>query len=101
MTTTAESGTERDGREVRIVVKVDGRRLRSARERQLLTLRALGAKSGVQFHTIQAIETGKQEPRPSTLRKLCDALGIAPTDVLAAEVGGAESDGTGTGKAAA
>ncbi len=69
------------------MVKADGRRLRAARERQLLTLRALAAKSNVQFHTIHAIETGKQEPRPSTLRKLCDALGIEPTEVLAAEVG--------------
>nr|MBA3414109.1 helix-turn-helix transcriptional regulator [Chloroflexia bacterium] len=72
------------------MVKADGGRLRAARERQLLTLRALAAKSGVQFHTIHAIETGKQEPRPSTLRKLCDALGIEPTEVLAAEIAAAE-----------
>lgn len=65
------------------MVKVDGRKLRAWRERRLLTLRGLGALSGVRFHTIHAIEAGKQDPRPTTLRKLVVALGIEPEDVLA------------------
>ena len=65
------------------MVRVDGHKLRAWRERRLLTLRALSAQSGVQFHTIHAIETGKQEPRISTVRKLVEALGIQPEDLLA------------------
>jgi len=48
----------------------------------LLTLRELAAKSGVQFHTIHAIETGKQEPRVSTVRKLIGALKIPVEELL-------------------
>jgi transcriptional regulator with XRE-family HTH domain len=67
------------------MVRVDGRKLRAWRERRLLTLRELGDLSGVWFHTIHAIETGKQEPRPGTVRKLIAALGITADDVLPVE----------------
>jgi transcriptional regulator with XRE-family HTH domain len=33
-------------------------------------------------HTVSEIETGKQEPRPSTLKKLADALGAAVGDLF-------------------
>ena len=64
------------------LVRVDGRKLREWRQRRLLTLRQLAAKSGVQFHTIHAIETGKQEPRVSTVRKLISALDIPAEELL-------------------
>jgi transcriptional regulator with XRE-family HTH domain len=64
------------------LVRVDGRKLREWRQRRLLTLRELAAKSGVQFHTIHAIETGKQEPRVSTVRKLISALDIPAEELL-------------------
>ena len=56
----------------------DGTKLREIRLRQALTLRELGVLSGVAYDTIHGIETGKQAPRPSTVRKLADALGVAP-----------------------
>ena len=64
------------------MVSVDGAKLREWRQRRLLTLRELAAKSGVQFHTIHAIETGKQEPRVSTVRKLISALDIPADELL-------------------
>jgi len=64
------------------LVSVDGAKLREWRQRRLLTLRELAAKSGVQFHTIHAIETGKQEPRVSTVRKLISALDIPADELL-------------------
>jgi transcriptional regulator with XRE-family HTH domain len=64
------------------LVSVDGAKLREWRQRRLLTLRELAAKSGVQFHTIHAIETGKQEPRVSTVRKLISALDIPAEELL-------------------
>ena len=68
------------------MAKIDGGKLRAWRERRLLTLRGLGELSGVWFHTIHAIEAGKQEPRATTLRKLINALGITPEDVLTSEI---------------
>ena len=56
----------------------DGARLRELRHRRALTLRELGALSGVSYDQIHGIETGKHQPRPSTVRKLADALGIDP-----------------------
>jgi transcriptional regulator with XRE-family HTH domain len=62
----------------------DGKRLRELRLRRALTLRELGVLSGVAYDTIHGIETGKQVPRPSTVRKLANALGVAP-DVFFAD----------------
>ena len=56
----------------------DGMKLRELRLRRALTLRELGALSGVAYDTIHGIETGKHQPRPSTVRKLADALSVAP-----------------------
>jgi transcriptional regulator with XRE-family HTH domain len=64
------------------LVSIDGRKLREWRQRRLLTLRELATKSGIQFHTIHAIETGKQEPRASTVRKLIRALDIPAEELL-------------------
>ena len=58
-----------------------GARLRELRLRRALTLRDLGTRAQVSFDNIHAIETGKHVPRPSTVRKLAAALGVAP-DVL-------------------
>jgi transcriptional regulator with XRE-family HTH domain len=62
----------------------DGKKLRELRLRRALTLRELGVLSGVAYDTIHGIETGKQAPRPSTVRKLADALGVTP-DVFFAD----------------
>ncbi len=58
----------------------DGGRLREVRLRNALSLRDLGKKAGVSYDAIHAIETGKQVPRPSTVRKLAHALGREPED---------------------
>jgi transcriptional regulator with XRE-family HTH domain len=34
--------------------------------------------SGVAFDAIHGIETGKHQPRPSTVRKLAGTIGVAP-----------------------
>ena len=41
--------------------------------------------SGVAYDTIHGVETGKHQPRPSTVRKLADALGVTP-DVFFSEL---------------
>jgi len=51
-------------------------RLREVRRELGYTSRELSEKSGVSMSTISMIETGKQQPHPSTLRKLADAMGV-------------------------
>ena len=49
--------------------------------RQLgLTQQELANKAGVSQYTITEIETGRREARPSTLRKLADALDVEVAD---------------------
>ncbi len=56
--------------------------LEVTRRRQLLSQRALAERSGVSESTIYAIEGGKStHPRLEVMRKLCDTLGVEPTDV--------------------
>ena len=56
----------------------DGSKLRELRLRRALTLRELGVQSGVAYDSINAIELGRQQPRPSTVRRLAEALGVSP-----------------------
>ena len=63
----------------------DGSKLRELRLRRALTLRELGEISGVAYDSINAIELGKQQPRPSTVRRLAVALGVSP-EVFFAEL---------------
>jgi transcriptional regulator with XRE-family HTH domain len=58
-------------------------KLREERRRAALTQGELAEKAGIGINTIVRIETGEiTEPRVSTLRKLADALGIEPRDLL-------------------
>ncbi len=66
------------------MVKI-GTQLRAARERALLTQEELAARADVQPLTISRIETYKVEPRYSTIRKLANALGMDPAELLPKE----------------
>jgi transcriptional regulator with XRE-family HTH domain len=57
-------------------------RLRPLRERKALTQRELARDAGVTQSTIQRLEAGLQEARPSTIRKLARALGVKPVDLM-------------------
>lgn len=54
-------------------------RVRQARERAHLTKSALGKKVGVTTTCVWNWEGGNTEPRPETLVKLAEALGVTPT----------------------
>ena len=43
----------------------------------------LAAATGISKANISRLENGKQEPRPSTVRRLAAALGVAPEDLVA------------------
>lgn len=57
-----------------------GDRIKAERRRKGLSQKDLGGTSGVNQDTISGIESGRHEPRPSTLRKLAHALGIEVAD---------------------
>lgn len=62
---------------------MDGQKVRNARKRALLTLRALAEKSGVGYATIARIETNVvKDAHPGTLQKLADALGVDPVELM-------------------
>jgi ATP/maltotriose-dependent transcriptional regulator MalT len=61
-------------------------RLKRIREERALSQRDLAARSGVAQDTISELERGERQARPSTVRKLAEALGVDAslllTDVL-------------------
>jgi transcriptional regulator with XRE-family HTH domain len=60
--------------------------LRELRRAKLLSQRDLAELAGVSQKTIVDIETGKNHPHPSTLRKLAKALKVEP-EMLAVHLG--------------
>ncbi len=55
-----------------------GRRLKRERFARAMTQRELCERAGVTQSTLVALENNRQEPHPSTLKKLADALGVEP-----------------------
>jgi transcriptional regulator with XRE-family HTH domain len=66
-------------------LKVDGNRLRRLRAENALTLRALAEISGVSYDTINKLELGRRPAHASTIRKLADALGVEPRELMEGE----------------
>ncbi len=63
-------------------VEVDAQRLRELRERRVLSLRELEKRSGVSYHTVWRLENEKTGAHARTIRKLADALGVDPSELL-------------------
>jgi transcriptional regulator with XRE-family HTH domain len=65
--------------------KVDGERLRQLRREQALSQRDLSGITGIAHDSISQLETGKREAQPRTIRKLADALGVEPRELMKGE----------------
>jgi transcriptional regulator with XRE-family HTH domain len=63
-------------------MEVNVQRLRQLRREQVLSLRELEERSGVSYNTIWRIEDGRQGAHPRTIRKLADALGVDPKELI-------------------
>ena len=63
-------------------IKINGERLQELRVEQALSLRALGERSGVSYDTINKLELGRRPAHASTIRKLADALGVEPRELM-------------------
>jgi transcriptional regulator with XRE-family HTH domain len=66
-------------------VRIDGAKLRALRRRRMLSLRELGERSGVAFDNINKLENERRDAQPRTVRKLADALGVEPEDLVKRE----------------
>jgi transcriptional regulator with XRE-family HTH domain len=65
--------------------EVNGQRLRQLRVERALSLRALAERSSVAFDTINKLELGYRPARLVTIRKLADALGVEPKELMKGE----------------
>ena len=59
-----------------------GAKVRWERRAQALTQEDLAKRAGVSVATLTRIEQGQVEPHVSTLRRLADALGVEPRDLM-------------------
>jgi transcriptional regulator with XRE-family HTH domain len=70
---------------MRMSFEVNGQRLRHLRVQRVLSLQALAQRSGVAFDTINKLELGHRPARLVTIRKLADALGVEPKELMKGE----------------
>ncbi len=63
-------------------IAVDGRVLRRARRDRALSQQDLSAATGVAQATLSDLERGKRGARASTVRKLAEALGVEPKELI-------------------
>ena len=56
--------------------------MRQLRQERALSLRELGKMTGIAFDTINKLELGKRDAQPRTIRKLADALGVEPKELM-------------------
>jgi transcriptional regulator with XRE-family HTH domain len=60
-----------------------GRRIRQARAGQGLSLEQLARLTGISAPALSLIETGKRDPRLTTLKRIADALRVPLTALIA------------------
>jgi transcriptional regulator with XRE-family HTH domain len=63
-------------------MEVNVQRLRELRKHRVLSMRELEERSGVSYNTIWRIEDGRQGAQPRTIRKLAEALGVEPHELI-------------------
>ncbi len=66
-------------------VKIDGDKVRTARERAFLSKRELADKAGLDRSTVWRVEDGITEVYPRTIRKLAEALSVDPASLTPSE----------------
>jgi transcriptional regulator with XRE-family HTH domain len=66
-------------------VEVDVEKLRRLRKDRVLSQRELARMAGLAQGTVWRLENGFPEARPSTIRKLAEALGIEPRELVRSE----------------
>lgn len=65
-----------------VFVEVDGQKLRRLRKRRVWLIGDLAGESGVHRNIISKLENGKGGAYPETIRKLAEALGVDPSELV-------------------
>jgi transcriptional regulator with XRE-family HTH domain len=65
--------------------ELDGEKLKHLRMERALSQQDLERITGVAQATISALEHGKRPARPSTIRRLAEALGVEPRELMKKE----------------
>lgn len=60
-----------------------GKRIRQVRAAQGLNLEQLARLTGISAPALSLIETGKRDPRLTTLKRIADALRVPPATLMA------------------
>ena len=66
-------------------VKIDGEKVKTAREQAFLSKRELAELAGLDRSTIGRIEDGVTEVYPRTIRKIAEALSVDPASLVPEE----------------
>lgn len=66
-------------------MEVNMQRLRELRKLKVLSMRELEERSGVSYNTIWRLETGKTGAQPRTIRRIAEALGVDPSELVKGE----------------
>ena len=68
------------------VVKIDGDKVRTAREKRFFSQRELASKAGINHNTVWRIEGGGSVGvHPRTIRRIAEALSVDPTSLTPQE----------------
>jgi len=59
-----------------------GQKVRQLREAQFLSMAELATLAGISKNTLFRVETGNYSAIPRTVRKLAEALGVAPGELV-------------------
>ena len=66
-------------------IKIDGTELRKLRRERALSQQDIEHRTGISQATLSDLEQGKRGARASTLRKLAEALGVEPRELMKEE----------------
>jgi transcriptional regulator with XRE-family HTH domain len=65
-----------------VFVDVNGEKLRRLRKRRVWLIGDLARESGVHRNVISKLENGRGGAYPETIRKLAEALGVDPAELV-------------------
>lgn len=65
-----------------LMPQVDGEKLRAIREECFLSHRELAQRAGVSPTTVLNLEKEQAEPQRRTIRKIANALGVEPAELV-------------------
>ena len=63
-------------------MKTVGEHIRAARERAVLNQGELAHAAGISRSSLSMIENGRKQPRMTTIRKIAQALGVPPGELV-------------------